>query len=403
MPLKGIRVIDITQGIAGPMCTTQLGSIGAEVIKVEKGEGDFARDWGPKIKGESAIFMQLNHDKKSVAIDYEKPEGLDILRELVKRADVFVEDLKPGQAHCLGFGYEDLIPLKKDLIYCSLPLFGESGPYKDREATELEVQGMSGMMPWIGELGKEPARFGADIYSSLNGMFAFCAIVAAIYNKKKKHKGEKIISSALGGSLYMVQHGILPLAGMDFWGGYWATGPYDKAEMGFKTKNKPIMFGMMTKDERQAREAFKGFCKTVGLGDLLEDPYFVEKGFRTLGMGRDAQEMKPLYETAFEKWDADELVDAIDKCGGLAAKLFTYNDLFKPSHGQVEANNMIIEQNHPKAGKIKLVNNPWRHTEGAAEIKTPAPVLGEHTSEILASLGYSEVRIKKLRELGIVK
>ena len=403
MPLKGIRVVDLTQGIAGPLCTAQLGGIGAEVIKVERGEGDFAREWGPKIKGESAIFMQLNHDKKSIVIDYSKAEGLDILRELVKRSDVFIEDLKPGEAHSLGFGYDDLIPLKKDLIYCSVTPFGECGPNKDREATELELQGRSGMMRWVGEQNQEPVRLGADVYSSLNGMFAFAAVVAAIYNKKKRHKGERISTSAMAGAMYMIQHGILPLAGIDFWGGYWATGPYDHAETGFKTKNRPIMFGMMTRGEEQARKTFEEFCKEVGLGELLDDPYFVEKGFRTLGMGRDAQEMKPLYEGAFEKWDADELVTTIDKFGGLAAKLFTYNDLFKPLHDQVKANNMIIEQSHPRAGKIKLVNNPWRHTDGAAEIKLPSPALGEHTEEILASLGYPTDRIKKLREMGIVK
>jgi len=328
---------------------------------------------------------------------------LDILRDLVKTADVFIEDFKPGEAQRLGFGYDDLRLLKRDLIYCSIYLFGDKGAYKDREATELELQGMSGMMRWLGEMGKEPVRLGADAYSSITGMFTFASIMAAIYNQRKRHRGERIITSALAVAMYMGAHGILPMSGVDYWGGYWVTGPYDKTETGFKTKNKPIMFGMMTRGEEQARASFQQFCKAVGLGDLLQDSYFVEKGFRTLGVGRDAQEMKPLYETAFENWDADELVSTIDKCGGLAAPLLSYKDLFDPLHEQVKANKMVVEQEHPRAGKIKLVNNPWRHGDGAAEIKSPSPALGEHTDEILKSLKYDEARIKNLRESGNIK
>ena len=113
--------------------------------------------------------------------------------------------------------------------------------------------------------------------------------------------------------------------------------------------------------------------------------------------------MKPLWEGAFENWDADELVSAINECGGLAAKLLTYNDLFNPLHEQVKANGLVIEQEHPQAGKVKLVTNPWRHTDGAAEIRLPSPALGEHTEEVLTSLNYKEARIKKLRELGCIK
>ena len=159
----------------------------------------------------------------------------------------------------------------------------------------------------------------------------------------------------------------------------------------------------MVSSEEQGRAAFQKFCKVIGLDGLLQDPYFAEKGFRTIGVGRDAQEMKPLYETAFENWDALELVNTIDKCGGVAAPLLSYKDLFDPLHEQVKANRMVVEQNHPRAGRIKLINNPWRHTDGAAEIKSPAPALGEQTDEILTSLGYPDARIKKLRDLGIAK
>lgn len=386
MPLAGIRVLDFTQGIAGPLCTAQLGAFGAEVIKVEKGAGDPARDWGPSVNGESAIFMQLNHDKKSAVIDYESAEGLDTVRKLVKTADIFIEDFKPGEAERFGLGYTALRLLNKDLIYCSIYPFGDRGPFREREATELEIQGMSGFMKWLGATGSEPVRIGADAFSSLTGMFAFIALMAAIYNHKKRHLGERIVTSALSVALYPAIHGIIPMSGVDHWGGFWITGPYDGAETGFKTKTKPIMLGVMTKSEEQGRNTLEKFCKIIGLEDKLQDAKFVEVCSRTLGTGRDISEFKPVFEAVFKDWDADELVAAMDKCGGLAAPLLSYQDLFEPLHEQIKANEMIVEQEHPRAGNIKLVNNPWRCTNGAAVIRLPAPALGEHTSEIMKSL-----------------
>ncbi|MFC1930014.1 CaiB/BaiF CoA transferase family protein [Chloroflexota bacterium] len=387
LPLEGMRVVDLTQGIAGPLCTAQLGSLGAEVVKVEKGSGDFAREWGPEVKGESAIFMQLNHDKKSVLIDYGSAEGLDALRELAKTADVFVEDFNPGEAERLGFGYDDLCRLNKDIIYCSIYPFGDKGSFLEREGTELEIQGMSGFMKWLGEMGKEPVRIGADVFSSLTGMFVFNAIMAAIYNHKKRHLGEKIITSRLSVALCPGVHGIMPMSGVDYWGGFWVTGPYDKAETGYMTKNRPIMLGIMTKGEEQGRATLEELCRKIGLEEKLKDPEFVKVCSLTLGTGRDMQEIKPVFEATFKDWDADELVAVIDKCGGLAAPLVSYRDLFEPLHEQVKANNMVVEQKHPRAGKIRLVSNPWRHADGAAEIRSPAPALGEHTYEILSALG----------------
>ncbi|MBI2868580.1 MAG: CoA transferase [Chloroflexi bacterium] len=394
---QAVRVVDLTQGIAGPQCTAQLGSLGIEVIKVETGEGDYARDWGARVNGESAIFMQLNHDKKSVKLDYRTPEGLDALRALVRGSDVFIEDFKPGEAESLGLGYEDLRKLKKDLIYCSIYPFGDKGPYRDREATELELQGMSVMMRWIGELGEEPVRLGADLYSSLTGMFAFCAVMAALYNKQKRHKGERIVVSAFGGAIYLAQDGILPLSGVDSWGGYWATGPYDHAVSGLPAKDKHIMFGVMVKDEEQGRPTLEKFCTALGMADHLKDPEFVKIGTRLKGMGQEAAQMRPVFEPYIRRMTAEKLVETIDACGGLGAIVLSYNDLFNPMHQQVIADQMTTEQEHPRAGRIILVNNPWRPTATQMSIRTPSPALGEHTDEVLAALGYPRARIEALK------
>ncbi|MBI2847635.1 MAG: CoA transferase [Chloroflexi bacterium] len=400
---RGIRVIDLTQGLAGPICTVELGGIGAEVIKVERDGGDFAREWGAKINGESAMFLQLNHDKKSVLIDYATPDGLAVLRDLVKTADVFIEDMKPGQAEALGLGYHDLRPLKKDLIYCSLYPFWDKGPGGLEDATELELQGLSGVLQWIGEPGKEPVRIGADVASVLTGMLSFAAIVAALYNKSKRRRGERIITSGLASLIYVLGHAFVPMSGVDYWTGFWATSPYDHAETGYRTKNRPIMFGTLTRDGAQAMSTFRQVCQAVGLEKALGDDEFVQKCYRTLGMGRDQQEHKHIFESAFRNWDSEELVALIDKFGGLAAPLLTFAELFHPLHDQIKANNMVVTQQHPRAGRISLVNYHWRHGEAPARIQTPAPAPGEHTAAVLASLGYSEDNIGKLEAAGIIR
>ncbi|MBI2869308.1 MAG: CoA transferase [Chloroflexi bacterium] len=407
LPLKGLRIVDVTEGVAGPVCTAQLGSLGAEVIKVERGQGDFTREWGPRIKGESAVFMQLNHDKKGVFIEYTAPEGLDALRELIRSAHVFIDDFPPGTGEALGLGYDNLKLLKKDLIHCSITDFGETGPYRDRPATELEFQAMSGMMKWMGGPGLPPVRVGADVVSTLTGMFTFIAVMAALYNRKKRHLGERITTSYLGAALYMMQHGIITLTGTDTWAGYWVTGPYDPPQVGYKTQDKPVMFSVIAKDEAAARRVFFDFVKAVGMADLLKDEAFVEKGIRAFnrgqGLSKDARELRPVFEKVFASWKAGDVVGTIAGCGGVAAPLLTFNDLFAPMHGQVIANNNIVEMEHPVAGKTRLVNNPWRHGHGGARIMTPSPLPGQDTDAVLVSAGFSAERVAALRKLGVIK
>ncbi|MBI2869858.1 MAG: CoA transferase [Chloroflexi bacterium] len=407
-PLQGLRVLDMTQGIAGPACTAQLGTLGAEVIKVEKPGGDYARSLGPAVNGESAIFMQHNHDKKSVVVDYTTAEGAAVVRDLAKSCDVFIEDLRPGEAEVLKLGYRDLCRFKKDLIYCSLSLFGERGPYRKRAATELEIQGMSGMMGWLGEPGGEPVRVGADVYSSLTGLLTAIAVLAAIHNHRGRHTGERISISSFGVAMYMILHGIIPLSGTENWAGYWVTGPYDRPQTGFQTADKPIMFSMIAKSDKLARSNFENFCRRIGLEAMLNDKDFVDKGVRAFnsgqGLSRDARELRPVLEKVFKNWRADDLVNLITECGGMAAPVLSFKDLFEPVHEQVTCNRMTVEQNHPRAGKVTLISNPWRHGIPAFSFKRPSPGLGEHTREVLASLaGYPETRIGNLERAGVVK
>jgi CoA:oxalate CoA-transferase len=398
LPLQGIRVVDLSEEIAGPYTSMQLGDFGADVIKVEPLSGDWARSLGVKIKGESALFLALNRNKKSLAIDLENEKGKKIVQQLVKETDVFLESFRPGQADKLGIGYEDMSRINPGLVYCSISAFGSSGPYRDRDATELEIQGMALYQWHLGEPGEAPIRLGADAASVSAGQSAFAGILAALYYRKKTGIGQKVETSLLsalikyGCAIYATDYDPESWVGM-------LTAPYDHAESGYKTKDRQIFFGNFDLG-RKEKEAWIKFCKGVGLDDLLEDPFFRDFGMRMVGVGRDAQEWKPVIERAFEDKTAEELKEIIETAGGYAGILKNYEEVF--NEPQVNVVEMVQEIEHPVAGKIKVTGIPFKLSDTPGKIRTPPPTLGQHTDEILTGLGYSREEIAALRQANVI-
>ena len=245
LPLQGTKVVDFSEEIAGPYCSMQLGDFGADVIKVEPLGGDWARSLGVKVKGESALFLALNRNKKSLAVDIGDERGKQVIHRLAREADVLLEAFRPGQADELGVGYEDICRINPNLVYCSISAFGSSGPYKDRAASELEIQGISGYQWYLGEPGEAPVRLGADIAAMAAGQCAFVGILAALYYRKKAGIGQKVETSMLealimcGCAIYAAHYN------PDSWGGFMLTGPFDHPETGYKTKDSPIVFGLL--------------------------------------------------------------------------------------------------------------------------------------------------------------
>ncbi len=404
--LGGIKVIDLTEEISGPMCSMYLGDMGAEIIKIENLEGDWARHIGPKIKGESNLFICHNRNKKSIALDLTKPEGKQIVYDLVKGADVFLESFDAGGAARLGMGFEDIKRINPKIVYCSISSFGESGCYKNRHASELELQGLAGYIQFLGEPGEEPVRVGADVVESSAAFHALSGIMAALYHRGKTGMGQKVGIAKLRSMIQMGAHWIQAFCNPDTYGGWYLTGPYDHAEHGYKTKDGSIVFSVLARAGKgidAALESWVEFLKRVGLGELLEDPWFKYKGLRAIGLGRDAQEMKPLFETYFANQSSGDMITMIDEIGGMGSALYDYESLYgNPMHPQIQAIDAIKEMDHPVAGKVKVTALPWVMNDTPAQIKSPAPTLGQHTDEILAGIGYKEDRIKKLRKSKIV-
>jgi CoA:oxalate CoA-transferase len=399
MPLEKIRVIDLSEEIAGPYCSMQLGDFGADVIKVEPFNGDIARTLGIKIEGESSLFLALNRNKKSIAIDITKPKGKRIIYQLLSEADVFIESFEPKQAVNLGMNYEKLKKTNKNLIHCSISAFGSTGPYKNIVATELEIQGLCGYQWYMGEPGGDPVRVGADVASMATGQSAFIGILAALYHRTKTGIGQKVETSLFNSLIFYGSAMYAAHYNPDSWGGFMCTGPYDHPETGYKTKDRPIVFGNLALKDR-GENAWIQFCQQVGLEGLLDDPFFKEWGKKMVGIGRDAQEWKPVIERAFEDKSAEEIMKVVEQAGGQAGIFKNYEEIF--SEPQVQAVEMVRDIEHPVCGKIKVTGIPYKLAETPGEIRMPPPLLGQHTGTIMSELGYSNKQIDDLKRAAII-
>ena len=205
-PLEGVKVLELSEELAGPFCAMQLSDAGADVIKIEPLSGDWSRSLGMKIKGESVLYISVNRGKRSLAVDYTTDKGRDVVKKLMEKVDIVIESFRPGDADKMGIGYEDARRLNPKIVFCSISPFGCKGPYATRPASELELQGLAGYLSFVGELGEEPVRLGADVAAVNTAQFAFVAILTALYHRNKTGAGQKVEVSMLGTLLMMGQH-----------------------------------------------------------------------------------------------------------------------------------------------------------------------------------------------------
>ncbi|MBI2869989.1 MAG: CoA transferase [Chloroflexi bacterium] len=401
-PLEGVRVLDLSREVCGAVCCQNLGDLGAEVIKVEGLTGDWSRHVGPSQNGENALFLGLNRNKKSVALDAGTAGGRELLDNLIRQADIVVESSLAGAAGESLLGYDKAKGLKHNTVYCLVTPYGEETPYRDRPATELEIQGVAGLVQFLGEPGRDPVRLGADAVSVATGVQAADAVLAALYHRQRTGFGQKVSVSMLRVALWFGRTWITSQSNPDSYNGYFLTGPYDRPEMGFKTADKQLMFSLFTGTSEHAREAWVRFCEKVGITEPYNER--VERCMRAFGLGRDADELKPLFEAAFKTWKADDLVDLIHGVGGVAASYMTYPELFgDPPHPQVKANEMVAGIDHPKAGRLKMAGIPLKFRDTPVGVRLPPPLLGQHTAEVIRQLGYSAGQITGLEEAGCIK
>ena len=382
--LDGFRVLDLTQGLCGPFCTMQLGDGGADVIKIEPPAGDFARRMGPPfVRDESAVFLSLNRNKRSVVLDLATACGRAAAVKLAHQVDVLVVDGGRDALEQAGLSYAQLRAANPQLVYCAISPFGEEGPLRDAPGAELVVQAMAEYTASLGRIGDPPVRIGADVASLNTGIFAAQAILAALFHRLRTGEGQRVAVSEFGSLLHM--RGIMwsALSDPDDWYGFHLDHYTKPPDYGYETKHGSLYFIL----RRGNSEDWDRLVMELGMEEALADPRFADYGRAASSIGRYATEVKPIWEKAFAHRTRDELVDLIKRIGGDAVPIMDYPSLL--AHPQSAALEAIVEIDHPVAGRFKTVRPVARFSATPNTIRLPPPTLGQHTAEILSSAGPS--------------
>ena len=390
--LSGLRVIDLTRVLAGPFCTMMLADMGAEVIKVEEpGKGDDSRHFAPFRNGESAYYMNLNRNKKGVTLNLKK--GRDIFIELVKTADVLVENYRPGTMDRLGLGYETLKKINPRLVYGAVSGFGDTGPYRLRPGYDIIGQAMGGLMSTTGWPGGEPTRTGTAMGDVLAGLSVTIGILAALRHRDQTGCGQKVdvalVDSVVASlevitQIYLTDGHIPERIGNR----YESTYPYDS----FRANDGDVVIAAAND------KLWKLVCQVIEQPELQNDERFDTNHKR---VQRHA-EIKPIIEAWAKAHSVDEIVDKMLAAGVPVAPINTIDRLVKDPHIAV-AREMFVDVEHPKAGVLKLTGAHIKLTETPPAIRTPSPELGQHNMEVFGSLlGMISSDIEKLTQDGVL-
>lgn len=393
-PLDGVRVLDLSRVLAGPYCTMFIGDLGAEVVKVEQpGVGDDTRGWGPPFAGgESAYFLCVNRNKKSLTLDLKSPEGKDLLRRLAKTADVLIENFRPGTMERLGLGEKELRADNPRLIYASLSGFGADGPMRDWPGYDVIVQAWGGLMSITGMPDGEPVKVGVAIIDVVAGLMLGKSIVAALFAREKLGVGQKIDTSLLEaevaclinvGSNYLVE-GKVP----ERWGNaHPSIVPYQS----FKTADGYLVIGVASEG------IWKRFCQAIGKAELIDDPRFAKNPTRV----ENRAELISMLSETFTRRESKTWMKTLNEAGVPCAPVQTIDQVF--SDPQVIQRKMLAEVQHPTAGTVRMAGIPVKFSKTPAAIRVPPPLLGQHTREILTTwLGMNNQEIEELQGKNIV-
>ncbi len=403
-PLSHIRVLDMTRVLAGPWCGQNLADLGCEVIKVERPKkGDDSRAYGPpwikdqsgKETKEAAYFMAANRGKKSITIDIASKAGQALIRELAVKADVLLENYKSGDLPRYGLGYEDLKKLNPKLIYCSITGFGQTGPYAERPGFDFMVQGMGGFMSVTGERddrpGGGPQRAGVPIVDIMTGMYATIAVCAAIANREKSGQGQHIDMALLDTQVaILANQGMNYLATGEAPGRLGNTHPNIVPYQSLKTKDGDIILACGNDN------LFQKFCEAADAPHLAKDPRFLNNGTRVANRAA----MDAVLDPIMKRHTTAEWVLILERAGVPCGPINTLKEVFE--NEQVVARGMRIELPHATAGKVPVVRSPMRFSGTPIEYRAGPPTLGQHTDEVLKSLGKSADEISSLKTDGTV-
>ena len=380
-PLAGLRVLDLSRVLAGPYCTMMLADYGADIVKIEPPEvGDDSRAFGPFVGKESAYFMSLNRNKRSMALNFKRKEEVDLFKEMVKHADVVVENYRPGTMEKFGLGYDELKKINPKIIYAACSGFGHSGPYQFKPAYDIIVQAMGGIMSVTGPEGGEPTRVGASVGDIIAGMFTAYGVMMALFHRERTGEGQKVDVGMLDCQVAVLENAIAryvtsgcvptPLGNRH---------PSITPFSAFTAKDGHIIVG--AGNER----LWEKLCNILGHSELITDPRFDSNSRRTANV----KELMSILNEIFSEKTIAEWLNVLETAELPCAPINTVDKIVNDP--QIKAREMIVEIEHPVAGHLKMPGVPVKMSLTPGSVDTPAPMLGQHTAELLKEiLGWDE-------------
>jgi len=392
--LHGIRVLDLTRVLAGPYCTMFLGDLGAEVVKVEQpGVGDDTRGWGPPFAGgESAYFLCTNRNKKSLTVDLKSAGGIALVRQLAERADVLIENFRPGAMERLGLGDQLLREKNPRLVYASLSGFGADGPMADMPGYDLIVQAWGGLMSVTGSAESGPLKVGVAIIDLVAGLMLGKAIVAALYAREKIGVGQKLDTSLLEAEVAaLINAGNNYLIGGQVPGRWGNAHPTIVPYQSFQTADSFLVLGAASET------IWQRLCPALSRAELADDPRFAKNADRV----ENRIQLIAMLSEIFKTRTTHDWIAALNAADVPCAPVQTIDQVFAAP--QVLHRNMLVEVDHPTAGKVKLAGIPVKFSASPASVRLPPPLLGEHCAEVLSSwLGMSGEEIERLKRMSVL-
>lgn len=391
MALSGTRVLDLGRFVAGPFCGVLLADLGADVIKIEiPARGDEMRYHGVQINGESAYFVMMNRNKKSLTLDLRSDEGKEVFRKLVRGADVIVENFRPDVMRKLGFDFEALRAINSRIVYCGISGFGKDGPYALRPSFDFVAQGISGLMSVTGFPDGPPVRVGVPISDQVAALYAVCGILAALQARQRTGEGQEVQISLVDGMISLLSFqadryfgaGQVPTRGGNE---HPVSAPYGT----FRAQDGYINVAPA------GDPMWERFARALGREDLIQDPRFLTNDLRR----ENRKEIDGIINKITSQRTMAEWIDYLNQAGVPCGPIYSLDQTF--ADPQVQHQQMLQEIEQP-SGKVKTLGFPLKLSATPADIRRPAPQLGEHTADILRDLGYSPTEIESLRARGVI-
>ncbi len=396
--LEGIRVVDLSHVLAAPTTSMYLADLGAEVIHIEPPHGDDSREFGPFAgqpnKNRSGYFISLNRNKKGMVLDLKQENAKEILRQLIKVSDVIVENYRPTTMRKMGFGWDELQKINPRIIYCSISGFGQDTlpEYAQRPSYDMVAQAYSGIMSITGPEGGPPCRVGSSVGDIISGTQAVVGILAALIYREKSGRGQHLDMSMVDGLFATLENAVArytingeipgPLGGIH---------PSITPFQGYQTADSWIIAAIGTD------QLFSKFCQVIGLENLSNDPRFTTNPLRT----KNRRELNIILDPVMKTKTTAEWEKIFEEASLPFSPINNLKQICEDPH--IKHRNMLVEIDQPVVGKMRIANSPIRLSETPGQVYAPAPVLGEHSEDVLRTvLGYSQAEIDKLKEAGII-